>query len=114
MKLSVEKNSRNCLDIQLHLPSSALLLITAPLQDDCWLYRVALRKDLVLAAVPDFGGVKICLQLKAAAGFHMPYESGAAEILRTFRAHIKTSVPNGKLLEAIEMLQDEVKKWRGA
>lgn len=113
MKLALETNPRNCLDVQLHLPTGPLLMMTAPLGSDCWLFRVTLEKKLVLAAVPQFGGVNICLQAKDAGDCNMPYESDAAKILRAFRARVKKSVADGRCLEAIRMLQAAVKEWRG-
>jgi hypothetical protein len=113
MKPSIETNPRNCLDIQLHLPSRALLMITAPLQDDCWLFRVRLAEDIVLAAVPVFGGVNINLQSKESVECYMPYEAEGADILDTFRARTKNAQLDGKCLKAIDMLQEEIKKWRG-
>lgn len=108
MKITLETNERNCLDIQLHLPSRALLMITAPLRDDCWLFRVRLAKNLVLAAVPVFGGVNIRQQVKGATDCFMPCESSAGKIRRSFRAHFKNAVPAAKYLEAIGLLQSEV------
>lgn len=113
MKLTLEVNPRNCLDVQLHLPSGPLLMMTAPLGSDCWLFRVTLAKNLVLAAVPQFGGVNICLQSKDADDFNMPYESDAPKIMHAFRACVKNSVSDGKYLQAIKLLQGAIKQWRG-
>ena len=113
MKLIIETNPRNCLDLQFHLPSRALLMITAPLQDDCWLFRVRLAKDIVLAAVPVFGGININLQSKKAGNSYMPYEAKGADILDTFCACTTNSPLDGKCLKATKMLQKKVKTWRG-
>jgi hypothetical protein len=113
MKLALETNQRRCLDVQLHLPAGNLLMITAPLGGDCWLFRVKLAKNLVLVAVPVFGGVNIHQQSKGAEDYFMPCESSATKIENSFRAHLKNAIPADIYLEAIGLLQLEVKRWRG-
>ncbi len=113
MKLNIETNARNCLDVQLRLPSDAQLMITAPLREGCWLFRIVIAPNVVLTAVPVFGGINICLQTKPAGEVFMPSESSAKEIRQKFCSRIKTSVPDGKWVEAVKMLQAAIKKWRG-
>jgi hypothetical protein len=113
VNLLIEKNPRNCLDIQLQLTSGAVLMITAPAITDCWLFRVPVTEDLALFAVPEFGGVSITLSSAGSCYASVPYETRALQIMRIFRARLAKPIPRGRCLQAIKMLKVAVQKWRG-
>jgi len=112
MKLKLKPNPRNALDLCLHMPSGAVLMITAPMPGHCWLFRVPLSEHVALVAVPEFGGVSLCLESGALSRVLMPYERGATRILKAFQAQSKGIIPRARGLRAIRMIQSAVKKWR--
>jgi hypothetical protein len=79
-KLELKTNGRNCLDLNLRLPSGAVLLLTAPLQDDYWWNEVALGNELTLKIVPQFGGCDIQLASRGKAVFTLPGEMNPAKL----------------------------------
>lgn len=111
MDLNLETNTRNPLDFQLHLPTGAVLIMTAPLITDRWIFRVQFRKNLALLAVPQFGGVNMHLQSGASCKINIPCEADAKEIVRVIGGSV-ASVPSAKLAEAIKLLKAAVKNWR--
>jgi hypothetical protein len=114
MKLTLETNPRNCLDASLQLPSGALLLLTAPLAQDCWLFRTRLDKDLSVVAVPTFGGVNLQLRSGTTCKATLPIEMTPNALSRALHGHVNGSVPRAELLQAIKLLQAAVKHHRGA
>lgn len=112
MNLKLETNPRNALDLCLHLPSGAVLMMTSPKPDECWLFRVVLSKKLALVAVPEFGGVSFSFHPAQAAPFLIPSECGAADILHAIPSDVKQHMPHAHWLHAIQLLQDAVQRWR--
>jgi hypothetical protein len=112
MNLKLESNTRNCLDFQLQLPTGAVLMMTAPLVSDRWIFRVALRKNLALLAVPQFGGVDIYLQSGKCCEINVPYENDDAEIMHFIDSQVTHFASEATAKEAIKLLKAAVKKWR--
>ena len=112
VNLQLETNPRYCLDIQLQLPSGAILMITGAPMTDCWLFRVSVTENLALLAVPQFGGVDIRLLSATASYASAACETNAARIMSIFHKRSASSVPKRRWLEAIKMLQAAVRKWR--
>ena len=112
MKLNLERNPRNPLDVNLQLPSGATLMMTAPRPGQCWLFRVPLSARLSLVAVPKFGGVSICLESAAATLVDMPAEHQAEVIARKLHVSAGPRIPGGTCKQATHMLQAAIKHWR--
>lgn len=86
-------------------------MMTAPLISDRWIFRVALRKNLALLAVPHFGGMNIHLQSGASCGINVPYETESLEMMRVIGASTP-SIPQARFAEAITLLKAAIKTWR--
>lgn len=112
-KSKIETNPKNCLDVKMELPSRALLMVTVPQTQDYWLFRVALTRNQAITAVPVFGGVDFRLQTKGASEYIAPSEGDTGQILGILRERMRKTVADKKISEAIRLLQQEVRKWRG-
>jgi hypothetical protein len=111
MNLELETNTRSPLDLQLQLPTGAVLMLSAPSISDRWLFRVRLGESAAVLAVPQFGGVNIWLQSSGAGGLNLPYEMSAGEIMRYVRERAP-SIPEPECSEAIKLLKKAVTIWR--
>jgi hypothetical protein len=109
MKLKLETNPRNPLDVSLQLSSGAALLLTAPPQD-CWVFRIRLSPRAALTAIPHFGGIGISLD-NGHLTTPQPYEADAAQIARRLSSAARPTPYTG-LIPAIRTLQAAVRTWR--
>jgi hypothetical protein len=110
-KLNLETNPRNPLDVNIELASGAVLMVTAALPAEGWLFRIRTSRELALLAVPRYGGVDIVLQSPMGRGLSAPAELDVDEIIRLFR---KRGAPalSGRCVEAVKMLRDAVRHRR--
>lgn len=111
MNLELETNARNPLDLDFHLPSGAVLMLTASGPDAGWRFRVRLTPTLALLAVPQFGGTDFCLRAGSDIVLCLPYETPVAELIKRMRKR----VPSGRETQfkaAVMALQREVTRWR--
>ena len=112
MKLKLETNPRNPLDLNLQLPTGAVLMLTAPLISERWIFRVSLDKQVALLAVPEFGGVNIYVQRGKACTKPVPYEAESQQIIRTINNCAGPSAPAALYAAGIQLIKAAVNSWR--
>jgi hypothetical protein len=109
----IQTNLRNCLDLNLELPTRARLMLTAPKDQDFWLFGVALTKTHMLVAVPEFGGVNLHLRTKSASDYVAPYEATEHCIIKLLRERLMDAVSTREIKAARRLLRKQIRAWRG-
>lgn len=86
-----------------------LVSITPPIDEDYWLFRVALTEKQAVVGFPKFGTIGIGFAQEEDWNTNLPYTCDAGQIFE----HIKhnkgdESIPDEDCLTAIRMIQDAV------
>lgn len=91
------------------------IMLTPPVGDDYWAYRVRVANGQAVIGFPKFGTIGIGFAVEEDWNTNLPYTCEAAEIYE----HIKHNAGNDAItrevcLAAIELIQDAVKADRAA
>lgn len=97
----------------LKLSDGAIAMVTPPIDEDYWLFRVKLSDNQAVVAFPKFGTFGIGFQHEDDWNTNLPYSCPAAEIWD----HIKhnkgdDSIPDCQVVAAIIMLQDTIRNLK--
>lgn len=96
-------------------PSYANVLVTPPINESYWLYRVVVAEGQAVVGFPKFGTIGIGFQVEEDWNTNLPYLTPAEEILEHIR-HNKGSelIPDEGCLEAIKMIQAAAAAGKGS
>lgn len=89
------------------LLANGRIMITPPIDDDYWLFRVAVSDIQGIVCFPKFGTLGIGFQIEEDWNTNLPYTCDTMKIYN----HIKhnkgdNNIPDSVCIEAIKMLQD--------
>jgi len=112
-KLVVECNE-NAVGIDTLFKTSSIM-ITPPITEDYWLFKVKLSPKQAIVCFPKFGTIGIGFQKEADWNTNLPYTSGTDEIYNHIK-HNKGSkkITDGDCLKAIGMLQSVCAELKSA
>ncbi len=90
-------------------PHTDRLMLTPPIDEDYWLYRVKLGADQAIVAFPKFGIIGIGFASEEDWNTNLPYRCSAEEIYDHI-AHNKgdESISREDCIEAIRMIQERI------
>jgi hypothetical protein len=113
-ELVVEISSKQFIEQELNLENKAFVLVTPPINEDYWLFRVPLTEKQAIVAFPKFSTIGIGFQVEGADwNTNLPYGCPAEEIYE----HIKENKGDNKItkqrcIKAIKLLQKIIQeKW---
>ena len=110
MKLVLEQNAKALAE---PIIAGGRVLMTPPLDEDFWLFRVKVGKGQAVVAFPKFTTLGIGFAKEENWNTNLPYTCDTEEIY----AHIACNkgdgrIPKARCIEAIAMLQEAVKAAR--
>ncbi len=90
-------------------PQTKHLMLTPPIDEDYWLYRVRLGADQAIVAFPKFGIIGIGFAREEDWNTNLPYRCSAEEIYQHI-AHNKgdDSITREHCIEAIRIIQNRI------
>jgi hypothetical protein len=106
-KLVLEKRSQP--DKTVRLGDGAMLL-TPPITEDYWQYRVRLTNKQAIVGFPKFGTIGIGFAVEEDWNTNLPYTSDAEEIYDHIKHNKGEIISKERCLEAISMIQAAVKE----
>ncbi len=105
-KLQLERNS-----IFFDGESNNMILITPPIDEDFWKYRVKLYKDQAVVGFPKFNTIGIGFAIEDDWNTNLPYTSEASEIVsHIWHNREYVSIKKSQVIKAIKLIQDAVKE----
>jgi hypothetical protein len=94
----------------------SVLMVTPPINEDYWLFRVKVSEDQSIVGFPKFGIIGIGFAKEEADwNTNLPSQTPALQIFNHI-SHNKgdDSIPDARCIQAIEMIQEAVKQLRAA
>jgi len=86
-----------------------IIMITPPINQDYWLYRIQLFEDQYLLAFPKFGTIGIGFSIEDDWNTNLPFTCEAEEILNHIWHNRRyVAIKKKRTLRAIKMLQDYI------
>ncbi len=112
--MELQKKGQKDLTIVFGAPKGGTFLVTPPIQEDYWVYRVPLSEKQAIVAFPKFGTIGIGFQQEEDWNTNLPYTCKAKEIYSHI-AHNKGSktITKKDCILAIEMIQEAIWKEKG-
>lgn len=107
LTLQINQEFTAAADIQL---GNSVILITPPLNEDYWLFRVKVWGDQAIVGFPKFSTIGIGFAIETDWNTNLPWMVPADEILEHIRHNKGCSVPDARCLEAIRMIQKAAEK----
>lgn len=88
------------------------LAITPPINEDYWLMRIKVSEQQAIVCFPKFFTIGIGFQQEDDWNTNLPYTRDAEEIFQHIRMNKgDSSISDTTCIEAIRMLQDEIKRY---
>ncbi len=114
MKLQLQINSRGINDTSRALEGTGLM-ITPPIDEKFWLFRVPVSETQAIVGFPKFGVIGIGFQVEEDWNTNLPSGTSAIEIYDHI-SHNKGSskITRGQCIEAILMIQEKVIQMKRA
>lgn len=107
MKLELQVNSRAINDTSRSLEGTGIL-ITPPLDESFWLFRVAVSDNQAVVGFPKFGVIGIGFQVEKDWNTNLPSGTSAFEIYDHIKHNKGAGIPKDRCLVAIMMIQNAV------
>jgi hypothetical protein len=91
----------------LSMPQGGIVMVTPPIGEDYWLYRIRLSEAQAIVAFPKFGTIGIGFQVEEDWNTNLPWTCDAREIYDHI-SHNKgdDSITPEAVIKAIEAIQD--------
>ena len=111
--MRIEVNS-NCIDQTPTLGiGKQILMLTPPIGEDYWLFRVHLHSDQYVQAFPKFGIIGIGFAQEEDWNTNFPSDCTAQKICKhIWHNHKYDKITKEQVIEAIEMLQAICARWK--
>jgi len=112
--LTVEFNEKfkkaNC---DLALPSGGTMMITPPLDEDYWVFRVKLFKEQAIIAFPKFSTIGVGFAQEEDWNTNLPFSTDADKLFDHIRDNKKyDEISDEQCLEAIRLIQAACKIYK--
>jgi hypothetical protein len=109
MKLEINSNCKDAEPLKI---AKTTIMITPPINEDYWVFRVAVSENQAIVGFEKFFTIGIGFQHEEDWNTNLPYQSSAQEILDHI-SHNKgdNSIPDKTCLEAIQLVQDAATKY---
>jgi hypothetical protein len=110
--IKIEVNSRSVKENDpIHVPGGPTMIITPPIDEDFWLYRVKLKHGQAITVFPKFGTLGCGFALEEDWNTNLPLECGSAEKIYHHIKHNKrfADISDQSCIAAIRALQEFVK-----
>ncbi len=93
--------------------TNGVLMMTPPIGDDYWLYRVPVSEEQAIIAFPKFCMIGIGFQHEEDWNTNLPYTCGAEEIFNHI-SHNKgdDAISDADCIQAIKIIQEAINKER--
>ena len=94
--------------------NGGIVMITPPLDEDYWLFRVRVSEKQAIVGFPKFLTIGIGFAVEEDWNTNLPYRCGTEEIFNHI-SHNKgdDSIPDERCVKAIEMIQEVAAEWMG-
>jgi hypothetical protein len=114
MKLVLENKNQANLTPTVNTKHGGTIMMTPPIDESYWQYRVVLSKKQAIIGFPKYTTVGIGFQVEEDWNTNLPFSCSAEKIYN----HIKHNKGDGKILKskcitAINMIKDAVRLERG-
>ena len=115
-ELQIEVNQKFVeANTSLHLKGGPTLMITPPLDEDYWLFRVKLHEDQAIVGFPKFGTIGIGFAQEEDWNTNLPYTCPAEQIYNHIKHNKKyDQISDEQCLEAVRMVQEAAKQFKEA
>lgn len=94
---------------------SVRLMVTPPINEDYWLYRVQLWKDQAIVGFPKFVTIGIGFAQEIDWNTNLPYTQEAEKIYQHIKHNKKyDEIPDWECIEAIKLIQEAIEESKEA
>lgn len=112
MTLKLEVNQKFVSDKDTEKLAKSGILITPPLNEDYWLFRVKLDEEQAVVGFPKFTTIGIGFSKEEDWNTNLPFQCDAEQILNHIRHNLgPRKIKDSILLEAIGMIQKEAQSF---
>lgn len=112
-KLVVEVNSKFQRANDTIVGDNRVVMITPPLDEDYWVYRVKLKHGQAILAFPKFGMIGCGFAKEEDWNTNLPIDCPAEEIFKHIRHNKKyRDIRDAECVEAIKLIQEVVQKGK--
>ena len=109
--MNLEINS-NCKDAEPLKIDNTTILITPPINENYWLFRVAVSEKQAVVGFEKFTTIGIGFQHETDWNTNLPYQCSVQEIFDHIAENKgDDSIPDKDCMEAIQLIQDAAKKY---
>jgi len=109
--MELEINS-NCKDAKPLETTTAMIMITPPIDKDYWIFRVAVSENQAIIGFEKFSTIGIGFQHEKDWNTNLPYQGTAQEIFDHISCNKgDDSISKETCIEAIQMIQDAAAKY---
>jgi hypothetical protein len=110
-QLILETNAQSLQGNELISVGPVGIMITPPIDEDYWLYRVQLWKDQAIVAFPKFNTIGIGFAQEEDWNTNFPYTQDAQAVYEHIKHNKKyDEIPDWECREAIKLIQEAIRE----